>query len=120
MPMNCTEVSKEAGLAALAADPGVAKDIERVCELWDGLRAKYGVDGPLLFGAQFSMADVMFAPVCFRFKTFQPPLTVVAQAYVDAMLSRPELVEWVSAAEAEGDRIAHYDAAASLGTGPGL
>jgi hypothetical protein len=35
MPMNCTAVSAEAGVAALA-QPGVAKDIERVCALWGG------------------------------------------------------------------------------------
>jgi glutathione S-transferase len=75
MPMNCTVVSREAGVKALAA-PGVAKDIDRICELWGGLRARYGSSGPLLFGADFSVADVMFAPVCLRFKTFLPPLTV--------------------------------------------
>ena len=72
------------------------------------LRAEYGGGGALLFGA-FSVADLMFAPVCLRFKTFRPPLTTVAQAYVDAVAGLPAVVEWVAAAEGEGDRIAHYD-----------
>ena len=72
------------------------------------LRAKYGGGGTLLFGA-FSIADLMFAPVCLRFKTFQPPLTTVAQAYVNAVAGLPAVVDWVAAAENEGDRIAHYD-----------
>jgi hypothetical protein len=33
----------------------------------------------------------------------------VAQEYVGAVLARPEVIEWVSAAERESDRIAHYD-----------
>jgi glutathione S-transferase len=52
------------------------------------------------------MADAMFAPVCTRFITYGVDLPSPAAAYVETILARPELVEWIAAAEAEPDGLA--------------
>jgi heme-degrading monooxygenase HmoA len=54
-----------------------------------------------LFG-RFSVADAMFAPVAFRFRTYDVPVTEpYAQAYLETMLALPAMKEWETASEAE-------------------
>ena len=57
--------------------------------------------GPFLFGAAFTLADAMFAPVCSRLRTWAPDLTPQAQAYVNAVLDHPLLRRWHAEALAE-------------------
>ena len=45
---------------------GARPEIERVQQIWQECLSTYG--GPYLFG-ELSMADVMYAPVCTRFRT---------------------------------------------------
>ena len=81
---------------------------------WGGARREFGArgGGPFLFGA-FCAADAMFAPVAFRFETYGVQLRDAdAAAYVAALLQLDAMREWAAAARAEGDVIAHYDAAA--------
>ncbi|MBV8970692.1 MAG: glutathione S-transferase family protein [Sphingomonadaceae bacterium] len=83
----------------------VCADLARVEALWNAARAGYhavdeGHEGPFLFGT-FSAADVMFAPVCTRIKTYGLPVGEVAQAYVAEVLAHPWMVEWTDAARAE-------------------
>lgn len=87
----------------------VEADIVRVCEIWAECRAGVPVHGgPFLFG-DFTIADAMYAPVCMRFRTYEPPLDAVSWEYVNAVASMPEMQEWVAAAEAETHRIAQYE-----------
>jgi glutathione S-transferase len=44
-------------------------EIERIVNIWTGLRARYANGGPFLFGA-FSNADTMYLPVASRFRTY--------------------------------------------------
>ncbi|MEP7182014.1 MAG: glutathione S-transferase family protein [Betaproteobacteria bacterium] len=73
-------------------------DIARVTEIWaEGLR-RFG--GPYLCGA-FSLADVFYAPVAFRFRTYGVPLDGAAGDYHRALLSHLFVREWEAAALAE-------------------
>ncbi|WP_288688772.1 glutathione S-transferase family protein [uncultured Acinetobacter sp.] len=47
---------------------------------------------------EFSIADAFFAPVITRFKTFQLPVSVETQQYMDLVLQHPAMKKWVEAA----------------------
>jgi len=74
-------------------------DIDRICTIWRECLDTYG--GPFLFGAQRSVADAMYAPVCTRFATYDVKLDATCAAYRDLMLSQPEMKEWFKAARSE-------------------
>lgn len=78
----------------------VAENVARIDALWAQARERFGAGGPYLFG-EFGAADIMFAPVVFRFWGYELPASPVAQAYIDAMLAHPWMVEWVEGAKAE-------------------
>lgn len=76
---------------AFGAD--VAAEIARVCAIWEQARARFGADGPYLFG-RFSAADAMYAPVATRFRTYGVPLDPVASAYVETIHADPHFAAW--------------------------
>ena len=84
----------------LAFDAEVEADIARIQAIWRDARARFGADGPFLFGA-FTAADAMYAPVVTRFDTYAVALDPVCRAYADAVLTLPEMREWTAAAQAE-------------------
>jgi glutathione S-transferase len=92
MPMNLRR-----SLPGKGRGRDVALDIERVLAIWTDCRTRYGAPGPFLFG-RFSAADVMYTPVATRFRTYAVELDDVSQAYVDAVLLRPDFIEWHEAA----------------------
>jgi glutathione S-transferase len=75
-------------------------DLRRLYELWSGLRAKYGADGPFLFG-QRSIADAMFAPVATRLRTYAVDAPEIAQAYCATIFADAAFQDWEHAGEAE-------------------
>ncbi len=79
---------------------GVEADIERVRAIWRSCRATHGGAGDFLFGG-FTAADAAFAPVVLRFQTYGVALDPVCLAYRDAVLARPAMADWMSAAAAE-------------------
>lgn len=92
MPMNLKK-----SLPGKGRGPGVAEDIERVCEIWRVCRSRFGAGGPFLFG-EATGADAMYAPVATRFRTYAVELDPLCQAYVDAVLALPAFREWHAAA----------------------
>ena len=92
MPMNLKK-----SLPGKGRSRDVADDIERICALWADCRARYGAAGPFLFG-DFGAADVMYTPVATRFRTYVVELDDICRAYVDAVLTRPDYLEWHAAA----------------------
>jgi glutathione S-transferase len=92
MPMNLRK-----SLSGKGRGPGVAEDIERVCEIWRVCRSRFGAGGPFLFG-EVTGADAMYAPVATRFRTYAVELDPLCQAYVDAVLALPAFREWHAAA----------------------
>ena len=77
--------------------PEVEGDIARITAIWRDCRARFGGDGPFLFGA-FSNADAMYAPVVTRFRTYVVDLDPVCRAYADAILTLPAMRAWTQAA----------------------
>jgi glutathione S-transferase len=69
--------------------------------------ARFG--GPWLAGEAFTAVDAFFAPVAFRIRTYG--LDVGAgQAWVDAMLAHPAMLEWERQALAESWREESHEA----------
>ena len=81
---------------------GIA-DVQRIQEIWEDCRTRYGGGGPWLFG-QYSAADAMYAPVVLRFLAYGAQLSTIAQHYMDQTLSDPHLNEWISQAREELSR----------------
>ena len=94
--------------------PEVLTDIERIDHIWTEARREFGVhsDEPYLFGA-FSVADAMFAPVIWRFYSYNVPehahLSEESRTYLSAMLAHPQMQNWKRGALAEDAALAHYD-----------
>jgi len=80
----------------LAPTPETMRDIARIQDIWrDCLSEAKG--GPYLFGP-FSIADVMYAPVVFRFQGYGIEADQTARQYMDAMLANEWIQEWTAAA----------------------
>ncbi len=82
----------------------LASNIARVEEIWTESRRRFGAGGAFLCGA-FSLADVFYAPVAFRFQTYGVQPAGAAATYLKALLAHPFLREWEVAALAETEVI---------------
>ena len=82
------------------------QEINRVEQMWSQSYDTYG--GPWLFG-DFSLADVVYAPVALRFVTYQIQLTPTAQPFVKAVKALPSIQSWAKAAAAEAEAISFID-----------
>lgn len=80
---------------------GALADIARIDSIWRATRARFGAGGPYLFGAAFTNADVMFAPVVCRLLTYQPKLSAIAAEYCANVRFHPLIAEWYEAAADE-------------------
>lgn len=103
MPMNVRAAKPGRGRT-----PEVALDIARIATLWRECRARYAAAGPFLFGP-FTAADCFYAPVVTRFATYGVDCDAVCQAYCDAVLAWPALLEWCTAARAEPWSVEKYE-----------
>ena len=95
MPMNLRASHPGKGM-----NPEVQKDIDRVAEIWQSCRARFGKGGEMLFG-RFSIADAYYAPVATRFLTYAVTLPPAAQRYADSLLALPAVREWMAQARRE-------------------
>ena len=75
-------------------------DIERVDEIWNDCRGRFGGGGPWLFG-DYSVADAMYAPVVLRFNTYGARISQTARWYIASVLEDAPLQEWLQAAKQE-------------------
>jgi glutathione S-transferase len=96
MPMNLGR--DYAGLGRTAESLG---DVARVDAIWSETRGRFGGGGPYLFGAEFTAADAMFAPVVARILTYQPALSPVAREYCAAVRAHPLVALWYDLAAKE-------------------
>lgn len=87
--------------ARLGRTPEALADIARIEAMWEETRQRFGADGPFLFGAAFTMADVMYVPVVTRFLTWRPEIGAATRAYCDAVRAHPLVSEWYAGAQAE-------------------
>lgn len=113
MPMNIGlelvggQISKEVGA-----------DIDRIATVWRESMAEFGNGGDGYLFGEFCAADAMYAPVVWRFHTYNVELPTAAAAYRDRMLATPAMQQWADLARAEPTRIAHYEALAQQWGGP--
>ncbi|RBP58115.1 glutathione S-transferase [Brenneria salicis] len=97
-----------------AISPALQHEIQRIDTLWQEGFTRFG--GPFLAGGQFSAADAFFAPVVFRIRTYQLPVSPHVSAYCEHMLSQPAMQRWLEDALAETWReTSHEEDVASAG-----
>jgi glutathione S-transferase len=108
MPMNLCREYPGAGRNFLSL-----RDIARIEAIWRETRARFGAGGPFLFGAGFTFADAMYAPVVARFLTYRPELAADTRAYCAAVRGFPLVAAWYEAAAQEPQDwlIAKYEVA---------
>jgi glutathione S-transferase len=95
-PMNARARNRHAPMT-----PSLEADIDRVEEIWNDCRRRFGKSGgPWLFG-EYSAADAMYAPVVLRFNTYGAPVSETARWYMAAVIEDPMLQEWLRAAHDE-------------------
>jgi glutathione S-transferase len=88
------DLSHDAPLSPVPAD--VQADIERMLALWSECRAAATETGPYLFG-RATLADVFFAPIAVRLRTYQVKLPAIDEAYVDTIYQWPAFKAWQKA-----------------------
>jgi glutathione S-transferase len=99
----------------------LAGNVARVEEIWNETRRRFGAGGPYLLG-KFCLADVFYAPVAFRFRTYQVAPKGAAGDYLAALLAHPFVLEWEADAlaekevlEADEPRVLYRDKIAAAG-----
>jgi glutathione S-transferase len=107
LPMNLGRPD----FAGRPTTPACDADIARIESLWTQTRARFGEGGPYLFGADFGIADAMYAPVVARLLTYAPPISAASAAYCAAVRAHELVDQWYALAAAEPDdwRLAKYE-----------
>ncbi|HWT67531.1 MAG TPA: glutathione S-transferase family protein [Pseudomonas sp.] len=95
------DLSHDAPLASVPAE--VQADVDRMSALWAECRAAATETGPYLFG-RLSLADVFFAPIAVRLRTYQVKLSAVDEAYVETIYQWPAFKDWQKAGLEEIER----------------
>ena len=75
----------------------VKAEVARIEALWTECRARYGAQGPFLFGA-FGAADAMYAPVVARLDTYGLAVGEGTRAYMNSVMALPAWTAWRDAA----------------------
>ncbi len=92
-----------------AVTPGLQADIERIDEIWNDCRRRFGRNGgPWLFG-EYTIADAMYAPVVLRFNTYGAQLSETARGYVATALEDAALQEWLLTSKSEAWSLANSE-----------
>ena len=94
-PMNARVRNRRTAITA-----ALEADIERIDEMWNDCRGRFGGGGPWLFG-EYSIADAMYAPVVLRFNTYGARISQTARWYMASVLEDGPLQEWLQAAKQE-------------------
>jgi glutathione S-transferase len=95
-PMNARARNRRTAMTA-----ALEADVERIDQIWNDCRARFGAAGPWLFG-EYSIADAMFAPVVLRFNTYgAAAVSPTVRWYMASVLEDPPLQEWLQAAQRE-------------------
>ena len=87
---------------------GCKTQIARIIDIWADCRKRYGSRGPWLFG-DFSVADIMFAPVALRFRTYGISVASPASEFIEAVVELPSIQEWSAASAEESEYINFID-----------
>jgi glutathione S-transferase len=79
--------------------PEALADIRRIHQIWREALERSG--GPYLFGASFTIADAMYAPVTTRFVTYGVDMDTQIRGYVDTIAAVPAMRQWCADAARE-------------------
>ena len=105
LPQNIRQRTK---LSDSRLTAGCKSQIARVVDIWTDCRRRYGSRGPWLFG-DFSVADIMFAPVALRFRTYGISVASPASEFIEAVVNLPSIQEWSAASAEESECIDFID-----------
>jgi glutathione S-transferase len=94
-PMNARARNRHTAVTA-----ALEADIERIDEVWNDCRGRFGGGGPWLFG-DYSVADAMYAPVVLRFNTYGARISQTARWYMASVLEDAALQDWLQGAKQE-------------------
>jgi glutathione S-transferase len=103
LPMNVRKTYPPVELSEPVRD-----EINRMLQLWAQARARFGGTGEFLFG-KWCAADMMYAPVVTRFITYGVPVPSFAGLYMKAVLSHPDVNDWIDKAQDEPWVIEQYE-----------
>ena len=107
LPMNVRRTYPPIELSDAVRD-----EVNRILQLWAQARARFGGTGDFLFG-EWCAADMMFAPVVTRFITYGVPVPPFAALYMKAVLSHPDVNDWIDKAQDEPWVIEQYESEAA-------
>ena len=99
MPMNCKASNRH-----IEITEKLQKEISRIDNLWSKQIEKNNPLGPWLFG-KLSIADCMFAPVVFRFSTYNVSLSQGSRAYMQTVLENQHIQKWLEESKNEIETI---------------
>jgi glutathione S-transferase len=95
-------------------ESGLVNDISRIDQIWTEGQAKFG--GPFLAGETFSAVDAFFAPIAFRYQTYELPISNAPRKYCELLLSLENMKLWEAEALRETWRDeAHEDELTQFG-----
>jgi glutathione S-transferase len=77
----------------------LAKEIRRIDELWNQGLERFG--GEFLAGDHFTAVDAFYAPIAFRIRSYDLPLSDRAASYAQRLLALEAMQEWEAAALSE-------------------
>lgn len=75
-------------------------DVARILEAWQTALAENRKIGPFLFG-HYSIADILYAPVVSRLRTYAVPVPEAVADYCETMMALPPMQDWMAAAKNE-------------------
>ncbi len=103
-PMNARARNRRTAVTA-----ALEADVERIDQIWNDCRGRFGGGRPWLFG-EYTVADAMYAPVVLRFNTYGARISQTARWYMASVLEDGALQEWLQAAKLEPWTIAADEA----------
>ncbi len=99
LPMNCRKT-----FSNMTFSKETNQDIQRIKDILQFCREKYGENGDWLFG-DYSIADAVFTPVILRFQGYGVSLEGVVDDYAKLTLQQPALIEWIKSGVEEKEII---------------
>lgn len=99
LPMNCRALNRKVEIST-----ELQNEISRIDKIWKDLLTSYSSIGPYLFG-ELSIADCMFAPVVFRFNTYNIAVSDISKNYMLTMLEQPDMKKWLEDGSQEKETI---------------
>ncbi len=80
-------------------DEGLQRNINRIDELFNEGIKRFG--GPWLAGADLTAVDAFYAPVAYRIRTYGLDVSEVAMAWVEHVITHPQMLAWEQVALSE-------------------